>query len=474
MKLIKNFLWNAGYQAFVLLVPLITIPYISRVLGPTGVGINSFTNSVVQYFILFGSLGINTYGNREVAYKRDSKEELSRTFWEVSFLRFVTIGISVILYLIFIAITNQYQMYYLIQGISLIGAAFDISWFFMGMENFKVTVLRNAFVKILSLVLIFTLVKNNEDIGIYIFILAASQLVGYLTLWPYIKAEVSKVDFRSLKITKHIKPSISLLIPQIATQIYLQVNKTMLGSFRGVEASGFYDNSDKIVKMLLALITATGTVLLPHVAHSFAKGDHAAVKNSLITSLHVILVLACPLAFGLSAVARPFTLLFFGSKFEAVGSLMSVESVVIILIAISSAIGTQYLLPTNQLNAFTTSVIIGSFVNIALNVPLILMFGTMGAIVATVVSETAVSAYQIIRVRNQVSVHSLFEETWKYLLSSLIMYLVLKALSQGLPIGFVGILIEVCVGIVVYFATLMVLQPRVLFGYITELRNDHL
>lgn len=167
MKLIKNFLWNAGYQVFVLLVPLITIPYISRVLGPEGVGINSYTNSIVQYFSLFGSLGINTYGNREVAYKRDSKEVLSRTFWEISLLRFITIGLAVVAYLIFISFTDEYRVYYVIQGIALVGAAFDISWFFMGMENFRVTVLRNAFVKILSLALIFAFVKTSHDIGIY-------------------------------------------------------------------------------------------------------------------------------------------------------------------------------------------------------------------------------------------------------------------------------------------------------------------
>lgn len=102
MKLVKNFLWNAGYQVFILLVPLITIPYISRVLGPTGVGINSFTNSIVQYFILFGSLGITTYGNREIAYQRDSKEKLSQTFWEIALLRFVSIFIATICYLVFV------------------------------------------------------------------------------------------------------------------------------------------------------------------------------------------------------------------------------------------------------------------------------------------------------------------------------------------------------------------------------------
>ncbi|MCW0154623.1 oligosaccharide flippase family protein [Lactiplantibacillus plantarum] len=471
MKLVKNFLWNAGYQVFVLLVPLITIPYVSRVLGPTGVGINSFTNSVVQYFILFGSLGITTYGNREIAYQRDSPEKLSQTFWEIALLRFFSIFISIICYLIFVILSHQYQTFYLIQGIMLIGAAFDISWFFMGMENFKVTVLRNALVKILSLILIFTMVKSASDTGVYILILASSQTIGYITLWPYVRKTVNFVPFRKLNLVRHLAPSVALLIPQIATQIYLQLNKTMLGTFRGVEASGFYDNSDKIIKMVLAIVTATGTVLLPHVAHSFANGDHAAVKRSLVTSMHVILVLAFPMAFGLAAVAKPFTLIFFGNKFASVGSLMAVESAVIVLIGISNAIGIQYLLPTNQLSAYTASVVLGSVVNVVLNVPLILVWGTMGAIVATVISEATVSIYQIYRIRNQILVHSLFEGIWKYALSAFAMFMVITVVAQLLSPGIFGVMVEVLVGIVAYVAILFMLQPKELFGYIVRFRK---
>ncbi|MBU7540264.1 flippase [Levilactobacillus brevis] len=473
MKIVRNFFWNVGYQVFVLLVPLITIPYVSRTLGPTGVGINSYTNSIVQYFILFGSLGISTYGNREVAYKRDSRKVLSQAFWEISSLRFVTIGIAVIAYVIFIQFTEKYKTFYLIQGISLIGAAFDISWFFMGMENFRVTVLRNSVVKIVSLLLIFGLVKTANDLGIYILILALSQAVGFLSLWPYLRKSVDMVPIRSLNLIRHIRPSVTLLIPQIATQIYLQLNKTMLGSFEGVQAAGFYDNSDKIIKMVLAIVTATGTVLLPHVAHSFADGDHVAVRRSLVTSMHVILVVAFPMAMGLASIASPFSVLFFGGKFAVVGIYMAVESIVIVLIGISNAIGIQYLLPTNQLQAYTTSVVIGSVVNIILNVPLIGLFGTMGAVVATVVSEAAVSLYQIVKVRKQISIPRLFAETWKYFVSSIIMYIIIKLIGQGSTMGVFEIFGQVIVGCIVYVSVLFILRPKLLVSYIVSFREKH-
>lgn len=467
MKVIKNFFWNAGYQVFVLIVPLITVPYVNRVLGPTGVGINAFTNSVVQYFVLFGSLGINLYGNRGTAYRRDNRTELTQYFWEITTMRFICIGIAVLAYLAFVFSVDQYRIFYLAQGIALIGAAFDISWFFQGLENFRVTVLRNVLVRILSLVLIFTLVHSANDTGIYILILASSNLFGNLTFWPSLRTQLTKRPALSnLHILHHLKPSVMLLIPQVAIQIYLQLNKTMLGMLQGVTASGFYDNSDKIIKMLLAIVTATGTVLLPHVAHSFANGDTNAVKRSLEKSMHIILVMAFPLAFGIAAVASTFTYYFFSLKFMPVSKLMAVESIVVIPISIASAIGVQYLLPTNQMKSYTTSVMLGSITNIILNIPLILWLGTMGAIVATVLSETTVTLYQVFIVRKQINLSKIFSESWKYCLAGLLMYITVRMIVLARPISITTLAIEVIVGVASYVIYLIVLRPKIVWSYI--------
>lgn len=467
MKVIKNFFWNAGYQIFVLIVPLVTVPYINRVLGPTGVGINAFTNSIVQYFILFGSLGINLYGNRGTAYRRDDKIALTKYFWEVSFLRFISVGIAVVAYLIFTFSMDKYRIFYLAQGFMLVGAAFDISWFFQGLENFRVTVIRNVLVRIASLILIFLLVHKASDTALYILILSGSQLLGNLTFWPSLRANLTHFPkISTLHVWHHMKPAFLLLIPQLAIQIYVQLNKTMLGILQGVTASGFYENSDKIIKMLLALVTATGTVLLPHVAHYFASGNHEAVKRSLASSMHVILVLAFPLAFGIAAVSTSFTYFFFSTKFMPVAPLMAVEAIVVIPISIASAIGVQYLLPTDQVKPYTVSVILGSLVNIVVNVPLILWLGTMGAVIGTILSESVVTLYQIYAIKDQLSLGELFSESWKYCFSALIMFVAVKALEMTWPTSIVFLMIEVVIGMVVYFVVLLLLRPRILFGYI--------
>lgn len=473
MRIVKNFLWNSSYQIFILIVPLITIPYVSRVLGTTGIGINAFTNSITQYFVLIGSMGLSLYGNREVAYVRDDKKKLSALFWELTILRAVLTFFAALLYTGFILISKEYQVYYWIQMITLIASLVDISWFFQGLENFKVSVLRNFFVKVVSLIFIFTMVKHHSDVGLYIFIIAASTFVGNLTLWPYLRREIVGIHIPDLHIARHIGPMIRLFIPQIAMQLYLQVNKTMLKYLVDVEASGFYDNADKIVKMILALVTSTGTVMLPYVANSFAQGLKEKVQRALNMSLQITLAMAFPAAAGVAAVAPEFVTLYFGPSFNAVAPLMMIESIIIVWIGISSVVGNQYLLPTNQLNAYTNSIVLGSVVNIILNFPLIELFGTPGAMWATMIAEFLVAGSQLWAIRHQVVFHDLFSETWKYLVSALVMLggvrlTMVAASAYSLTLRLVA---GIGVGVVTYVAILLLLRPHNLFSYAKILKG---
>lgn len=471
MNVLKNFFWNAGYQVFAIIIPLVTVPYVNRVLGPVGIGINAYTNSIVQYFVIFAGLGISVYGNREVAYNRDSPEKMSKIFWELVVLRLGTVAIAFIGYIFVIINSDKYALYYLAQAGYLIGVAFDISWFFQGIEDFKITVLRNSMVKVAALVLIFLFVRDDADILIYICILSGSQLVGFMTLWPYIRHKIRLVSFNMLRIKKHLMPAIQFLIPQVATQTYLQFNKTMLGMIVGVTASGFFDNSDKIVRMALALVTATGTVLLPHAAHSFSKGDMNSVRKSLEVSMHCILVLSIPLTFGIMSVAGPFTVIFFGHRFTEVAPLMTVESIIIVLIGIGNAVGIQYLLPTNQMRIYTRSILFGSLANIALNIPLILMLGAMGATISTVIAEGFIAAYQLFAVRDQLNIKAMFKETWKYLFAGIFMYFTIKISLRVANHGLASIVISSIIGMASFLIILFCLKPKILLSYIKMIKG---
>lgn len=473
MKVIKNYLYNASYQVFILIVPLITTPYLARVLGPTGVGINSYTNSIIQYFILFGSIGVGLYGSRQIAFVRDDKKKLTRTFYELFLMRLVTILIACVAFGGFLMMVDQYQTYYLVQGIAIIAAAFDVSWFFIGVENIALTVMRSLVVKIITLISIFIFVKTEADLMIYILTLSVSLLAGNILLIPGLKRYLSKPIFSQLKIWQHLWPSLALFIPQIATQVYLVVNKTMLGAMVSVRSAGYFDQSDKMVKIVLAIVTALGTVMLPRIANEFAKGRYEKVKEYLYSSFSFVTALAVPMAFGLAAISIKFVPLFFTAEFKVVAPIMMIESIVILLIAWSNVVGVQYLLPTKQTQAFTKSVMIGAAVNLVINLPLIVIHGAIGAAIATVISELTVTGYQLWILRKQISYKKLFSDIHKYLIAGLVMFVIVFQLNQILTDNWLGLLLEVMIGISVYLVLLILLKTKIMNKLTSRMKLKH-
>lgn len=467
MSVVKNYLYNVGYQVFILLVPLITTPYITRVLGSEGVGINAFTNSNMQYFILLGSIGIGMYGNRTAAYVRDDKEKLSQTFWEITFLRLITITMAFAAFMVFLLFTKSYKQFYLLQSIQLISVIFDISWLFMGLEDFKKTVVRNFFVKIISVISIFAFVKTSNDVGTYILVLSLSTLIGNMSLWGYLKKIVYRPNFHNFSMRKHIMPSISLFIPQIAIQIYLVLNKTMLGVMVGVESSGYYENTDKIIKMVLAIVTATGTVMLPRMANTFAKNDIKKLHEYLYKSFDFVSFLSFPLAFGIAAISPKFAVWFMGDEFAITGTLIPVMSIVIIMIAWSNVLGTQYLIPTGRNKEFTISVTGGAIVNLLCNFVLISHFQTMGAVISTVISEIAVTIIQLAILHKVIELRKLFKGNYKYLIAGLVMYLVVSTLNSAQNGNFINFMVQIVLGVIVYLS-MIIAQKAPIIG---EIKN---
>ncbi|RHW50159.1 flippase [Bombilactobacillus bombi] len=462
MQLIKNYLYNAFYQIFVIIVPLVTMPYISRVLGPTGSGINSLTNANTQYFVLLGSIGVSLYGNRQIAYLRDDKDKISQTFWEIFIMRLFTIALALILFYLFVFLTHTYQLAYLMQSILIIAAAFDISWFFMGVENFKVTVVRNVVVKLISIVFIFTLVKSKNDIILYIFILSMSQLLGNMSLFPYLKTYIVLPKWHQLNIWQHLRPSLTLFIPQIALQIYLILNKTMLGIMVSVEAAGFYTYSDNIIRMLLAIVTSLSTVMMPRVANVFAHGDLVKVNRYMQLAFDYSSAVSIPMMFGMASISWKFAPLFFGHGYNSVSSLMMIESLIVLPITWSSITGNQYLLPLGKNRQYTASVTLGAILSVVFNVPLILLLKTNGAMISTVLCECAVSLYQLFAIHKSVHLPDLFIGLWKYLLSGLVMFIVVFYLHMTWKFTILTALIEVIIGIVIYGLGIFILKPPIL------------
>lgn len=474
MKVIKNYLYNAGYQILNMLLPLITVPYISRVLGAHDVGINEYTNSWVTFFYLMGQMGITLYGNREIAYHRDDLYERSRTFWGIETLQLFTIAGALIAYLIAVFVfSTTFKEYFLLQAVWIIATGVDISWYFMGLEKFRITVVRNTMVKFASLILIFSVVKNVNDLGKYILILGGSQLIGNLTLWPYLRENIKWVKVSEWKPFKHLYPSLLLFIPTITTQVYLVLNRIMLGRMSTQADLGNFGQADKIVKFILAVVTATGTVMLPHVANKYAKGDIEGVRNSLYSSFDFVSAISIPMMFGLMAIAKKFGPWFLGSGFDLAGQVMFLEAPIIVFIAWSNATGTQYLLPINRVKAYTTSVTIGAVSNVFFNFFLIGRWGACGAALATVSSEFLVTLSQLVMVKHEIRWRRLFKGSWKYLVSGAVMYLIVSRICQTINMTVANLVLEVIVGVFAYGVMLVVTKAKILQQGLTIIKGKN-
>jgi len=460
MSIVKNYIYNVVYQLTTLIIPIITIPYVSRVLGSNGVGINAYTSSIIQYFILLGTIGISLYGNREIAYVREDKVKLSNTFWSIFYLKIITTFVAYLLFLIYLSFIDKYQSIFFIQSIYIIAAAVDISWLYMGLEDFKKTVVRNLLVKIIGVIFIFIFVKAPEDLWKYVFILSFAQLLGNLSLWFYLPFTVEKVKVTLCDIQKHLMPSISLFIPQIAIQIYVVLNKTMLGVFSNPNEVGYFDNADKVVKIILSIVTAMGTVMLPRVSNTFARGELGQVKHYVNISFKFVSYMSMPLMFGIVAIAFDFAPWFFGREFEKTGILMAIISPIIVLIAWSNVIGNQYLMPTGRVKDYTISVSSGALVNFILNLFLIDKYFSIGAAVSTLFAELTVTTVQFYLVRKELNVRQMIYSTRKFFISGLIMYFIVQYIGTFFEIGIKTLIIQFVVGIFSYFSLLVLLKSK--------------
>lgn len=463
MKVIKNYLYNAGYQILLMLAPVITTPYVSRILGANNNGINTYTNGWVTFFYLAGQLGISLYGNREIAYQRNDKYKRSKIFWEIISLQLLTSSIALIAYIaVVLMFSSAFKVYFLLQALWIVAYGIDVSWYFMGMEDFKKTVSRNTIVKLITIALIFILVRNRDDLAKYIFLLGFAQLAGSMTLWPYLRRSIQWVKISSWRPFKHFYPALLLFIPTITTQIYLVVNRIMLGRMAPQAAVSQFNFGDNIVKLVLAIVTATGTVMLPHMANKFASGDIKGVHDSLYRSFDFVTAIATPLMFGLMAIAYKFAPWFLGNEYGPTGGVIFFEAPAILMIAWSNVTGTQYLMPVHREHEFTISVTIGAVVNVIANLFLISLYSANGAAIATVISEFSVTAVQLFYIRGTIRRRKLFAPIWRYLLSGLFMYLVVSRIDEIMSMTIINLILQVALGALVYVVCLFIMRAPII------------
>ncbi len=341
-------------------------------------------------------------------------------------------------------------MLYAIQMIDIVANMFDISWFFQGMEEFKKTVFRNMLVKLVCVISIFLFVRTEAHLNIYVLCYSLSLLLGNLSLWLYLPRYISGISFRELKLFQHLKPAFILFVPQIATQIYTVLDKTMLGKLAtDMSQVGYYEQSQKIVKLLLTIITSLGVVMLPRMAHIYAQKDMKQINEYMDKSFRYTYMIAFPLMLGLISVSERFVPIFYGTGYEPIKSILVYISPIILFIGLSNVLGTQYqiLLLIPELNAD-------------------------GAVIATVVAEFVVLFVHFYCVRKDIDIKNSLLCSKNYLFAGILMFVVSVAVSF-LPVdnNLAVMCLQVAAGGIVYFGTLLLLKDKLLLLLLNKVRK---
>ena len=433
----KNFIYNVLYQILILILPLITVPYVSRVLGAKGIGIYSYTYAIVYYFMLIAMLGINNYGNRTIAKVRENKELLSKNFLSIYTIQLIMSISMIILYFAYLVLFNhKYMDIAMIQIIYLISCMFDINWFFFGLEKFKITVTRSTILKLLSLILIFIFVKTKNDLWLYTLIMAGSALLSQLLLIPFLLKEINYIRINKNDIKKHIKPCLILFIPVIAVSLYKVMDKIMIGVLSNISEVGYYEQAEKIINIPLGIVTALGTVLSPRISNLISKGKNSEIINYIEKSITFMMFLAFPICFGLIAISSDFIPIFLGNDFIKSSTLIYYLAVTILSISFANTIRTAYLIPKEKDKIFIISIIGGAIINLTINAILIPNFASIGACIGTIFAEFFVMMYQALKVRNDLKIKKYLINIFPFFIKSLIMFIivfVIKIFSISAP-----------------------------------------
>lgn len=461
MNVLINYIYQFVYQLINIIFPILTLPYVSKVLGAENLGMYTYSFSIIAYLVLISDLGIRNYGSRKVAYCRENKNELQKFFWEL-FLQKFCISMLVFLFaFVYFFYINKNEIF-LIQIFYIIISFLDISWLYQGLEDFKKIMLRNLILKLFLLVLIFLFIKEKNDLLKYTKLMIVVNLLGNLILW--VKLPIPNLKLKNLKPFSHLKNSFLMFLPQVAITMYTTLDRIMIGNMCNKKYVTYYDISNKMIIISMVLITTAGNVFLPKISNLYSSNKYEEIRELIKKSLNIFILIMFPLIFGILGITDNFIELLFDKNYVEVTFLIKIMSITIVFWTINNITGSHILMPMGKENKITFSVFLGCFVNLTLNYILIKKYNALGAVIATIITEGIVTIIQVYFSKDY------FQINWKTVLKSIIsasimglIILFIKSLNLG---NILTILMSISLGSIIYFITLFLLKEDiVIFGF---------
>lgn len=463
-SIIKNYIYNVTLTVLNMIFPIITFPYISRVIGVEGVGKVNFVSSIATYFILFASLGIPAYGIREIARVRDNKERMSKVFSEVFLINAISTLICFLIYYVCIFSFKDFSKereLYIVTGILIFFNGLNIDWFYQGIEEYKFITTRSIVFKIVSIIMLFVLVHTKQDYvvyaGITVIASSGSNIVNVINCRHYVK-----LTYNHLSLKKHIKPILILFSTQVAVSIYIYLDTIMTGMLSNNVSVGYYTAAIKIDKMSVSIVTALSAVLLPRLSYYVENQMKDEFNKVLIKSISVILFLAIPMTIGLYMLAPEIILLFSGKEFMPAILDMRIMAPLVLIISLSYLINIQIFMPLGKEKLGLRCILFGAVINVILNLTLIPYFKHTGTAISTCITEFCVTMSMIIYSYNYIKHKVLNLKNIKYLFASFTIVIDVLLMRKIFSNHAIIVLFSIIVSIITYFVILLLCKDDIL------------
>ena len=454
---LTNFIYNSAYHIFAILIPLITTPFVSRKLGAAGIGDYSYAYSVASYFALFIKLGLANYGNRTIAFARGKGKDLSKEFWSIYLFQLLMGVVANVIYLIYCFTFAASPTISLLILLYLVSVGIDITWFFWGLENFKLTVTRDFIVKIFTTVCIFVFIRSADDVWKYTLILSGGSFLSQALLWTSLRKYIhwSKPSWSEIK--QHIKPNLILFVPSIAVSFYKIMDKIMLGAMSSTVEVGFYHSSERVLQVPMALVTSLGTVMQPRMSNLISKDtEKEYLASVMVKSIALALFLSTSLGFGIMTVSNEFVPIFYGQGFEKCSTLFLILLPSCMFLSFTNVFKSQYMVPNKLDKEYTIALFTGAAVNLLFNSILIPRIASIGAAWGTLFAEISVTIVITIIMSRTVKIWRYYKVALPFIASGLVMFFTCKGIHFETG-AISGLLLKIIISGTVYMASLLIL-----------------
>jgi O-antigen/teichoic acid export membrane protein len=453
-----------------MIFPIITFPYTSRILGPEGIGKVSFAISFVGYFTLFASIGIPMYGIREIArVKKDKKKlaELTQELFLMHFITTVSVSFLFILLIMFNGKLSNDKVLFFVTSLSILFSSLSMEWFYQGMEEYSYITIRTIIFSTISAFAIFIFINDKQD---YILSAAITVFASFgSSMLNFYNARKTLFTKRTVPwdFKRHLRPLVLVYLMNFIISIYIQLDTVMLGFMSSSKNVGYYATGIKLNKLLLALVTSLGVVLLPRLSFFIANDMKEEFKRVLKKSFEVIWIFCLPIVASMFLLSDEIIVLFAGKQYLPASICVMITSPIVLFIGLTNIFGIQILYPMGKDKEVIYAVASGAIFSLILNLLLIPNLTYVGAAIATLISEFVVLIVMVLLISKEYRMLMPYNSILKYLFATLLLVLFIFVIKMEITLFWLRLIVIIPTGVLLYFGMLLILKESLAVEFLT-------